>query len=67
METNLHVIFSMQVPNLAMKYAEYVSTAGYELRGMRFLGTPTKGQSRSLLQENSVPLVVPESGNHFPP
>jgi len=58
----------MQVLNLAVKYAEYASIAGYGLGGgARFLGPRRRrGQNRSLLQENSVPLIVPESGIHFP-
>jgi hypothetical protein len=68
MGTKLHVIVSMQVVNLAAKYAEYASIAGYGLRErVRFLGQRRRrGQNRSLLPKNSVPLTDPESGIHFP-
>jgi hypothetical protein len=69
MGTKLHVIVSMQVLDLAVKYAEYASIARYGAWARVTLprATPDEGGSRSLLQENSVPLIVPESGTHFPP
>jgi hypothetical protein len=67
MGTKVHVIFSLQVLNLAVKHAEYASIAWYELWGrVRFLGQSRRsGQNRSLPQENSVPLVDPGKWNSF--
>jgi hypothetical protein len=43
MGTKVHVIVSMQVPNLAVKYAEYASIAEYGLGGYASSGNAEEG------------------------
>jgi hypothetical protein len=56
----------MQVPNLGEKNEELASPAGYGLGDALSRATPKKRQSCPLPQGNSVPLIVPKSGIHFP-
>jgi hypothetical protein len=56
----------MLAPGLGVQNKEWASLAQYLLLGVLPRARPIIRQNDSIPQGNSVPLIVMESGNHFP-